>query len=409
MQNTITLEEFSEIFKYLLDNNKRLVEEGKKPTAVGICGQAGLGKTTVVQDLAKSFGMSFVKVCLSELDEVGDLTGFPVKEYQVRVKTESNEWIEKWVPHDLLTTYLQMPCSDYEFTGETRMGYATPKWLPREDNPNGTILLLDDYSRAQPVFLQACMTLINEGTYISWSLPKNTTIVLTTNPDNGDYVVTSFDAAQKSRFINFNIEFNVDGWAKWAEFYGLDNRAINFGISYADDIFKSGNLTINPRSYTTFCNAISGIREWSNTNSLALILNIAKGCFEDENNVIGNLFTTFIANKLDRLISPKDMLTQDWKECLPRIIKCVYDEHDNYHPEIAAVLSTRLLNYTLKYFSETGSKADIVEKRLMEIIDSEKMLFSEDLIFNVVKTLVVKVPGKMNKLLLRPNIRAKIL
>lgn len=41
--NTITLDEFKEIFNYLLDNNKRLVDEGKNPTAVGVIGEAGLG------------------------------------------------------------------------------------------------------------------------------------------------------------------------------------------------------------------------------------------------------------------------------------------------------------------------------------------------------------------------------
>ena len=41
--NTITLDEFKDICNYLLDNNKRLVDEGKNPTAIGIIGSAGLG------------------------------------------------------------------------------------------------------------------------------------------------------------------------------------------------------------------------------------------------------------------------------------------------------------------------------------------------------------------------------
>lgn len=150
MTNTITLEEFSEIFKYLLDNNRKLVDSGKKPTAVGITGAAGLGKTTIIQDLAASLGMTFVKVCLSEIEEISDLVGFPIKEYKARVlvREDDNEhWEERWVPHDLLSTYMQLPCGTYEFTDETRMSYAPPKWLPREYNDKGTILLLDDYTR----------------------------------------------------------------------------------------------------------------------------------------------------------------------------------------------------------------------------------------------------------------------
>ena len=42
--NNITLDEFKDIFKYLINNNKKLVEDGKYPIAIGIEGAAGLGK-----------------------------------------------------------------------------------------------------------------------------------------------------------------------------------------------------------------------------------------------------------------------------------------------------------------------------------------------------------------------------
>ena len=242
--------------------------------------------------------------------------------------------------------------------------------------------------------MQACMELINTGKYVSWSLPKNTSIALTTNPDNGSYSVTSLDSAQKSRFINFNIKFDIDNFAEWAENYGLDSRAINFAIYYANELFDPSNSnhldTINPRSYTTFTNAISGISDWSKPENLALILNISKGCFHDEENYVGGLFTNFIANKLDKLISPEDLLLQKWDTVKPKIEKCVYDGND-YHPEIAAVLSTRLLNYSLKYLGTKGTKSQPVQERLIELVENsndkdEKMLFSEDFLFKVIKT-----------------------
>lgn len=44
----------------------------------------------------------------------------------------------------------------------------------------------------------------------------------TTNPDNGDYQVTSMDEAQKTRFISCQLKFDVDCWAKWAEEVNMD-------------------------------------------------------------------------------------------------------------------------------------------------------------------------------------------
>ena len=408
--NTITLDEFKEIFNYLLDNNKRLVDEGKNPTAVGVIGEAGLGKTSVMQQIAESRGMTFVKLNLSELEEVSDLTGFPIKEYKLKVKNSEGEFVDTWVAHDLLDLYLRSACEEFELTDQVRMSYATPAWLPREENPNGTLLLLDDYSRANSLFMQAVMELICTGKYISWKLPKYTNIALSSNPDDGSYQVSSLDAAQMSRMVNFPIKFDIKVWSRWAETAQLDTRALNFALMYSSEIFEQeNNQTINPRSYTTFCNAISGLEDWSETKTLAMILNIAKGCFDDKNNVIGHLFTMFIANKLDKLISPERLLTGKWEEVSEEITKCVYDGTGNYRPDIASVLSTRLLNYTSYYFDQKGSKSDPVQKRLLEIIDSPEMLFSEDLIYNVIKQLATTYPSRMNKVIIHPKIRKKLL
>lgn len=261
------------------------------------------------------------------------------------------------------------------------------------------------------MFMQATMEIINTASYISWNLPKYTSILLTSNPDDGQFSVTSLDNAQKTRFINFNIKLNIEEWAKWAEGAGIDGRAINFELLYGQEIFKKHHdvQTVNPRSYTTFCKAISGLKDWNKPETLALILQISKGCFlNDNDNIIGNLFTTFIANKLDKLIQPKDMLELKWETLEPQMRNCVYD-NGSFRPEIASVLTIRFMNYVLCLFGiKGGVKESAVYDRILEIINNEEMLFSEDLIFHLVKTLVSKYPGRTGKLLMNPIIRNKI-
>lgn len=92
-------------------------------------------------------------------------------------------------------------------TDETRMGYAIPAWLKGLDSNKPTLCVLDDYTRATPAVLQACMQITYEQEYISWKLPTNTTVILTTNPDEG-YNTNSLDEAQASRFISFNVKFD---------------------------------------------------------------------------------------------------------------------------------------------------------------------------------------------------------
>ena len=404
--NEMTISEFTDVFNYLLDNNKQLQEKGLTPIAIGLEGAAGIGKTSLIQQVAEKRGMTLCKLNLAQLEEVGDLVGFPQKEVLLQWKTKDGQTKTKWWPESLLK---QVP-QNVTVTNHTRMGYATPAWLPREENPNGCILALDDYTRASQLFMQATMELINEGKYISWSLPKNTTICLTTNPDDGEFSVQSLDSAQKTRFVNFNLKLNVNDWASWAEFNQIDSRAINFCLLYGEEIFRKHNnmQTINPRAYTTFCKAISGIKDWNNDSSLGLILNLAKGCFlNDSDNVVGTLFTTFIAQKLDKLVQPSDMLMQKWETVEPKIHDCVYDG-EQFKPEIASILAIRLLNYIMFYFSQKGVKESVVQDRILEFIDNPRKLFSDDLLFHIIKTIIAKFPAKTTKLLLNAKIRNKI-
>ena len=403
----MTLNEFKEVFAYLLDNNKHLEDNNLRPIAVGVEGEAGIGKTTLIEDIAKERGMTMCKVNLAQLEEIGDLVGMPMKECEVA-------WIEngqvkqtRWMPESQ-TKNLDLRL---KLTGKVRMSYAPPAWLPMDENPNGTIIFLDDYTRANSMFMQATMEIINTASYISWKLPKYTSVVLSSNPDDGQFSVTSLDNAQKTRFINFNLKLNVEDWAKWAEEAEIDGRAINFELLYGDEIFKKHNniQTVNPRSYTTFCKAISGLKDWNNPDTLALILQISKGCFlNDKDNIIGNLFTTFIANKLDRLIQPKDMIELKWETLEPKMKNCVYD-NGNFRPEIASVLTIRFMNYVLHLFGTKGAiKESVVYDRILEIVNNDEMLFSEDLIFHLVKSLITKYPGRTGKLLMNPTIRNKV-
>ena len=364
-------------------------------------------KTTLIEDIAKERGMTMCKVNLAQLEEIGDLVGMPIKEYEVAWVENGQVKQTRWMPESQ-TKHLDLRL---KLTGKIRMSYAPPAWLPMDENPNGTIVFLDDYTRANSMFMQATMEIINTASYISWKLPKYTSIVLSSNPDDGQFSVTSLDNAQKTRFINFNVKFNIEDWAKWAEEAEIDGRAINFELYYGNEIFKKHNnvQTVNPRSYTTFCKAISGLKDWNKPETLALILQISKGCFlNDQDNTIGNLFTSFIANKLDKLIQPKEMIELKWETLEHKMRDCVYD-NGNFRPEIASILTIRFMNYVLHLFGTKGAiKENIVYDRILEIVNNDEMLFSEDLIFHLVKNLITKYPGRTGKLLMNPIIRNKV-
>lgn len=401
MKGEITIQEFKRILHYILDNNGNLSETNKSKVVIEALGSHGLGKTESIAQVAAERGMNLVKINLAQIEELGDFVGYPLKEYQVY--NNKKELI--WVNEKVLEAYLKAGYTLPENT-DSRMSYAIPAWVPRDDKE--TILLLDDFRRADPRYMQATMELLSRGEYISWKLPKNTHVVLSSNPDTGDYNVSSLDPAQRNRFASFNIKFSLEDWAKWAESEGIDARIINFCLFYPEIFNDPQNTGITPRSIVLFGNAISGIKDFDRPDNLSMINIIAEGCFESEENVIGRFFTMFVNNKLDRLINAKDILFDDWKSVSARLRNSVYDGND-FRADISSVLAIRFLNYVDLYFKQPNSDSEIVNNRVLDLVGSDKVLLTEDIIFKLIKTLVTKYSTRTTKLLLNEKVRKSII
>jgi hypothetical protein len=405
--NNLNIKELKNIVSYIIDNNNTLREQNKKTTAVEVIGESGIGKTSAIIQIAQERKMDFVKLNLGQLEELGDLIGFCIKEYYIC--SPDGKCI--WVAESLLQNYIKLGYNIVE-NAKVRMSYAPPEWVPKNTNPNGVILCLDDWTRADGRMITALMEMIDRGEYISWSLPDNCTIILSANPDNGDYNVSSLDNAQKTRYISFELDFDKDAWAEWAEGEKINGVCINFALQYPEIFKKEGSVqTVNPRSLVTFFNTISGLKDFDSTDSLYKIMLIAKGCFTSKENIVGNLFTMFINNRLHQLIQPEDMLFDKWDTVSRKLDKCIYSgENSSYRADIGATLTTRFINYIQNYF-DTDKDADTatVCNRILEIINYDKILLAEDLVFNLIRNLVGKYPTRTNKLLMNPKVMQKII
>lgn len=419
--NSLRISEVKDIINYTIDNNEKLAKQGKRRVAINIVGERGLGKTSIIEQIAKERNMGYTKVALSQLEEIGDLIGFPCKEFEAQLfKAEKQaDGTVKKVPLKLVwgneNAFKNLNPNMYKFTGNTRMGYAKPSWIPKY-NENGNIVLLDDWTRCTPVFVNAIMDLIKDQEYMSWKLPEKTIVLLTSNPDNGSYNVSALDPAQEGRYVDFVMEFNIDDWAKWAEKVGMDGRAINFALAYSDELFgmdDQGNAIADPRRFEMFSNMISGIDDWEKPESLAFIFNVAKGCFHDSQNKFGTMFTTFIKNRMHAMIQPKQMLEGKWDTVHEKMHSTIYGSDGQYHPAIASVLERRFANYVNAWLdSDEQTPIRLVKDRILDFIRTEKLgspLFTEDLIFHMVKTITSDHKAQTGKLLYDPEIAQKVI
>ncbi len=415
LTNTITLSRAKEMLGYTIDNNLRLQEEGKAPIAIGLEAEAGIGKTSIVRQVADEKGMNIVKVNMAQLEEQGDIIGFPIKEYECQIlqryeDEKTKEMKVRVMPNTAWVNEKQLgetpgPNMKYRQTGKTRTSYAKPAWVP-EYNENGTILLLDDFNRASSTLLNATMEIILEQKYVSWSLPKKTTVVVTQNPDDGCYNVQSQDEAQLGRFVNFNVTYSNDAWLKWAEKANVDGRCIYFVDLYHDELFNSdgeGNRICNPRSFVMFSNMISGVKNWDDADSLSFISTIARGCFKDDGR-FSAMFTSFLKNKMHLLIQPKEVLLGDWTSVKQKLEETLYDSNGQYRPDLASLIERRFSNYVDAWLdSKEQTPIKKVKDRILDFLHNQqnggKMLFNKDLFYHMIKTITAGHKNQTNNLL----------
>ena len=269
------------------------------------------------------------------------------------------------------------------------MGYCPPEWISGKEK--GGILLLDDWNRADMRFIQAVMELIDRQQYISWTLPKDWHIILTANPDNGDYLVSSIDNAQKTRFITVQLKFDTECWAKWAEENQIDGRCINFLLLHPELVTKD----VNSRSVSMFFNSISSIKSFD--DSLPLIQMIGEGSVGPE---FSSMFTMFINNKLDKMISPQHVIEQDEKYVL-NTLKSIVGKDENYRADLASTLSTRIVNY-LDLFSKENPVEKTVVDRISKIVNEK--IFANDICYNMVRSIYNNNPSKFKTMMMNKDL-----
>ena len=380
----LNIDELQDFVEHIITNNRHLQAGGKKPVAIEVVGESGIGKTTSIMDMTAKHGLDFVKLNLAQIEELGDLVGFPIKQFQMWT-TKDNKKIGKWVDEVAVNDHSKL---GFQTTGKSRMSYSAPEWIA--DKKDGGVLLLDDWNRADTRFIQACMELVDRQTYISWTLPKDWHIILTANPDNGDYMVNSTDPAQKTRYITANLKFDINVWARWAEENEIDTRCINFLLMHPELVTQETNA----RSISTFFNSISSIKSFE--DQLPLIQMIGEGSVGNE---FASMFTTFINNKLDKLVTPKEIVTGDI-EVLASLRECI-GKDDNYRADIASLLATRVANFSVA-FSKTDTVTQKMQERLITLCTKD--YFTDDLKYLVVRTIFNGNKAKFNKMMMNPAI-----
>ena len=192
----------------LSDTISALVQE-KVPTF--LWGAPGIGKSSIVNQIAKDKGIGFIDLRLALMDPT-DLKGIPF----------------------------------YDKESHTAL-WAPPAFLPKDGEG---ILFLDELNSAPPSVQASAYQLILDRKVGEYELPDGWAIVAAGNREGDRGVTYRMPAPLANRFVHFEMEVDVDDWRFWAYKKGLDDAIISY-ISYKSEHLFNFDAKSDTKSFAT--------------------------------------------------------------------------------------------------------------------------------------------------------------
>jgi len=180
---------------------------------VFVWGAPGIGKSSIVKQIAEQKGLVFLDLRLSLLDPT-DLKGIPF------------------------------------FNAETKEGvWAKPSFLPSDPDSKG-ILFLDEINTAPPAVQASAYQLILDRKVGEYELPKGWSIVAAGNRENDRGVVYKMPPPLANRFVHFEMEVDFDDWKAWAYGVGIESAIIGY-LAYDKSMLFTFDPTSNEKAFAT--------------------------------------------------------------------------------------------------------------------------------------------------------------
>lgn len=372
--------------------------------ATCVWSHAGVGKTSIVKQHCKKPviwqgknypGYTVYDVPIAQFEEMGDLHGMPSRHIKVAKAGEGGPQ-EVWVPEEVSHGWFKDGWQIMPSAGvQTR--YAPPDWVPSDPGPS--ILLLDDWNRASVRIIKGIMQLLQNYGMVSWKLPAGCNIVLTANPDEQDYLVTSIDSAILTRFRSITLLHDAKEWAIWAQSAGLDTRGISYLLRYPEMMI--GKERTNPRTLAQCFRDVKRIPDLSSKENVRRFKRMAMSLLDEE--TVSSLIV-FMERDVELVIEPEQILAgKDWSWIQAHVEKLMGDREKRV--DVLGVIFDRLFAYLV----QPDTKADKTRiENFQKFITIESI--PEDMRHNICLRLSrIKDGGKSHQWILHSNKLTKLI
>ncbi|MDD6432600.1 MAG: ATP-binding protein [Lactobacillaceae bacterium] len=267
-------------YQQLLTAVPLVLRAGNVPNIVG---DAGIGKSALVKDVASRLGAHLFTTVVS-LSEKGDLA----------------------IPVPPLTSDSFVETQHYGRLANVQFGYS--ETLIRiikdaEAHPQTPIVwFLDEFNRGTAAVQSELMNLVLQRRINALRLPDTVMIVIAENPDStmagfGDreYTVASADAAIKDRTVRLVMTTSTAEWLDWARTTEINQLVINYLTTYPERlvVHDPDNLDLQPtpRAWERVANNLDQLQQLPPATQQELAADLFSG---DLGNEVGVSFAQFV-------------------------------------------------------------------------------------------------------------------
>ncbi len=178
-----------------------------------IWGPPGIGKSSIVKQIANDHAYDFIDLRLSLLDPT-DLKGIPFFD------KENNEAV-----------------------------WASPNFLPKDPDSRG-ILFLDEINTAAPSVQASAYQLVLDRKVGDYTLPEGWSIIAAGNRENDRGVTFRMPPPLANRFVHLEMAVDFEDWKQWAYANNIDETVIGY-LSFDESKLFNFDPTRNERSFPT--------------------------------------------------------------------------------------------------------------------------------------------------------------
>lgn len=255
----------------------KILKEMPTSKSIMLVAKHGVGKSSIVKQVAEDLGIEFYDVRLSQC-EVGDIKGLPFLDEKNR-----------------------------------RTDFLKPKWWPRNPDSKG-ILFFDELNRASKDVLQAVFEICLDRRLDGEPLPDGWRVVSAINATD-DYDVVDLDPALLDRWFYIDFDPTPKEWIAWAVRSNINPSIVDY-IEQNEELLdppigalEAGKVYPSRRSWAQLNDSLEKMDLFKSRNE-GLLTHIVKGWVGTS---ISLTFPKFLANEFARL-KPDDIIDNLTKE-----------------------------------------------------------------------------------------------